>query len=129
MTTNLHPMMIHPVELRKRAHREKMGGRKVALVNDWLATHLAVAFGLAWTIWLFFIAPLIAPYLGATAEAKFFFYSSGWIQLFALPLMVYVGNKLQRSSDAQSQAMVQSLSHIANQQDEILARLDGTLGE
>jgi hypothetical protein len=117
---NLHPMMVHAVELRKQIHQERMGNglkKKVALVNDWMVTHLAIVFGLAWTIWLFIICPLIAPVLGGTIEAKFFFYSSGWIQLFALPLLVYTGNKVQRSSDAQSEAMVQSLSHIANQQD------------
>lgn len=132
--TNIHPAMVHAVNIRLKqdAVRYERGFRgKIAVVNDWLATHLAVVFGVAWTIWLFFIAPLVAPVLGGTIEAKFFFYSSGWIQLFALPLLVYIGNKVQRSSDAQSEAMAQSLSHIANQQDaqsEVLRQLQERLG-
>ena len=112
----IHPHVPHPVHLRIRKHRQGMG--KIALANDWAATHLAVVFGVAWTIWLFFIIPLVAPYLGATAEGKIFFYSSGWIQLFALPLMVYVGNKLQRSSDAQSDVIHEALTHIATAGDQ-----------
>jgi hypothetical protein len=109
-----HPKVQHPVHLR---HQGQKTGR-VSKANDWMATHLAIVFGLAWTVWLFFSVPLIAPYLGAAAEGKIFFYSSGWIQLFALPLMVYVGNKLQRSSDAQSEVMHQALTHIATVSDE-----------
>ena len=127
--TSIHPAMVHAVDLRKLRHREQMGVRRIALVNDWLATHLAVVFGVCWTIWVFFIVPIVAYFLPLPIQNHIFFFSSGWIQLFALPLMVYVGKKLQRSSDAQSQAMVQSLSHIATQQDEILAKLNGTLGE
>ena len=133
MDPKIHPAMVHAVNLRLRqdAIRYEKGLRgKVAAGNDWLATHLAVVFGLAWTIWLFMICPLVVPALGGTIEAKFFFYSSGWIQLFALPLLVYTGNKVQRSSDAQSEAMVLSLSHIANQQDkqdEVLRQLQDRL--
>lgn len=112
----VHPHVPHPVHLRIRRHRNNMG--RIAKANDWAATHLAVIFGVAWTIWLFFTVPLIAPYLGATAEGKIFFYSSGWIQLFALPLMVYVGNKLQRSSDAQSDVIHEALTHIATIEDQ-----------
>ena len=92
-----HPSVAHPVRLWIRRHCAGIG--PVGKANDWLATHLAVVFGLSWTIWMFLIVPLIAPYLGKSAEGQIFCYSSGWVQLFALPLMVYVGNKLQRSSD------------------------------
>ena len=116
-----HPAVPHPVHMRLREDAARYGkglGGKIAAGNDWMATHLAIVFGVAWTIWLFFTVPLIAPYLGRTAEGKIFFYSSGWIQLFALPLMVYVGNKLQRSSDAQSEAMHTALTHIATVSDQ-----------
>jgi len=111
-----HPAVAHPVRLRIRRDRAGMG--RLGRANDWLATHLAVVFGLVWTVWLFFIVPLIAPYLGATIESKIFFYSSGWLQLFALPLLVYVGNKIQRSSDAQSEVMHDALTHIATVSDQ-----------
>jgi hypothetical protein len=116
-----HPAVPHAVHLRLREDAARHGrGIKgsITAANDWLATHLALIFGVCWTIWIFFTVPLIAPYLGATAESKIFFYSSGWLQLFALPLMVYVGNKLQRSSDLQSGAMHQALTHIATVEDQ-----------
>ena len=111
-----HPEVPHPVTVRLRQDlaRYENGTRgRIAAVNDWLASHLAIVFGVAWTIWVFFIVPIIAYFLPQAIQNHIFFFSSGWIQLFALPLMVYVGNKLQRSSDAQSDAMTQALTHIA----------------
>jgi hypothetical protein len=99
-----------------RKHRDGMGS--VARANDWLATHLAVVFGIVWTIWIFFIVPIIAYFLPLTIQNHIFFFSSGWIQLFALPLLVYVGNKIQRSSDAQSEVIHEALTHIATIEDQ-----------
>lgn len=112
-----HPEVVNAVELRIARHRAGMTW--VGRANDWAATHLAVVFGLCWTVWVFFTGPLVAYFLPPAIQAKIFFFSSGWIQLFALPLMVYVGNKLQRSSDAQSEAMHQALTHIAVTLDEV----------
>lgn len=112
-----HPSVKHAIELRIERHRGGMG--KVGLANDWLATKMAAIFGIAWTIWLFFIIPLVAAHLPSSIEAQIFFYSSGWIQLFALPLMIYVGNKLQRSSDAQSEVQHEALTHIATVSDQL----------
>jgi len=106
-----HPAVAHPIRLRVSRHRGGMG--PVGRANDWLATHLAVVFGVCWTIWVFFVVPLVAYFLPQPIQNHIFFFSSGWIQLFALPLMVYVGNKLQRSSDAQSEVIHKALTHIA----------------
>ena len=114
--TPQHPAVAHPVHLRIRRHRGGMG--HIGRANDWLATHLAVVFGVCWTIWVFFIVPVVAYFLPQPVQNKIFFFSSGWIQLFALPLMVYVGNKLQRSSDAQSEVIHQALTHIATVSDQ-----------
>ena len=111
-----HPAVQHAVHLRRQLHRGSMGSAGKA--NDWLATHLAVVFGVYWTIWVFFTVPLVAYFLPQPIQNHIFFFSSGWIQLFALPLMVYVGNKLQRSSDAQSDVMHQALTHIATVSDQ-----------
>jgi hypothetical protein len=111
-----HPAVAHPVQLRIRRHRAGMG--PIGRLNDWLATHLAVVFGVCWTIWVFFIVPIVAYFLPAGIQGHIFFFSSGWVQLFALPLMVYVGNKLQRSSDAQSDVIHQALTHIATVSDQ-----------
>jgi hypothetical protein len=112
----LHPSVSHPVHLRVKRHREGMGA--VAKINDWLATHLAMIFGAVWTVWAFFISPLAVQMLPAVIQAKFSYYSQSWVQLFALPLFVYVGNKLQRSSDAQSEVLHQALTHIATVSDQ-----------
>lgn len=114
--TPQHPAVQHPVHLRIRRHREGMGA--AGKINDWAASHLALVFGSVWTVWTFFVVPLVAPYLGATIQGKIFYYASGWIQLFALALFVWLGNKLQRSSDAQSEVMHQSLTHIATVSDQ-----------
>lgn len=116
-----HPQVPHPVVLRLEADlkRYENGFRgKIAAGNDWLASHLAIIFGAVWTVWVFFIWPLVANHLGTGVQAQTSYYAQSWIQLFALPLFVYVGNKLQRSSDAQSDAMHQALTHIATIEDQ-----------
>jgi hypothetical protein len=117
-----HPAVKHPVVLRIKRHRGRMGA--VGRVNDYLLTHLAVVFGLAWTVWVFMVVTVGAYWAPPTLQSKIFFFSSGCIQLFALPLMVYVGNKLQRSSDAQSEVMHQALTHIATVSDQNKALLE-----
>lgn len=107
-----HPQVIHPNDF---IQEEKLLVNKI---NDWAASHLAIVFGLVWTIWIFISVPLIALVLPDWLQSKIFYLASGWIQLWALPLFVYVGNKLQRSSDAQSDAMTQALTHIANMEDQ-----------
>lgn len=86
------------------------------LGQDYLATKLALVFGFGWTIWVFFIIPLIAPYFSVYVQAKVFYYASGWVQLFALPLMIYVSNKIQRATD-----------EAAKQEEEIIEHTDTLL--
>lgn len=109
-----HEHVVHPDSLVPRPVS------RTGRVSAWLAIHLAVVFGFAGTIWLFFIAPLLIQLAPAAVQGKFFFYASGWVQLFALPLLVYVGNRAQQTSDAQSDANHLSQTHIARAVDEIL---------
>lgn len=102
-----HQEVIHPNNFLQQ--EEKFIGQ----INDRLARHLALIFGLVWTIWVFFLYPLVLLLLPADIQNKGFFLSSGWIQLWALPLFVYVGNKLQKTTDAQSDSLVKALTHIA----------------
>lgn len=118
-----HPEVLHPTRMRLREDllRYERGWRgRLAAGNDWLATHLAVIFGVAWTIWVFFTVPLVAYFLPADVQNHIFFFSSGWVQLFALPLMVYVSNKIQKTSDLQSDATYKALTHVALEMDELL---------
>jgi hypothetical protein len=115
-----HPKVVNPRHLRQR--RDKPSGG-VARRNDWAATRLAGLFGIAWTVWVF----MFYGFLGAvfTRQQVTLLYWSNWVQLWALPVMVYVGNRIQRSSDAQSDAMTAALSHIATVEDQnakLLAR-------
>ncbi len=113
-----HHAVPHPAELLEK----EAGG--ATRISDWLATHLAVVFGVTWTVWLFFIVPLVAYFLPSHVQSEIFFFSSGWIQLFALPLLAYVSNKIQKSSDAQSDAMYQALTHVATEMDKIMEKLE-----
>jgi hypothetical protein len=83
--------------------------RRLSQASDWAATRLALIFGFNLTIWVFFTVPLLAELFPVTVQAKVFYYASGWVQLFALPLMVYVSNKIQASSDRQDQLQTQML--------------------
>lgn len=104
-----HPLVQHPSEYLVTAET------KIQKFNDWAASHLAILFGTVWTVWCFLICPLVLLLLPSSIRNGGFFLSSGWIQLWALPLFVYVGNKLQRSQDAQSDAQHVALTHIANE--------------
>ena len=114
--TPQHPAVQHPVHLRIRRHRDEMG--RIGKINDWTATHLGIVFGSVWVVWVFFIWPLVAQFMGVKIQAKTSYYAQSWVQLFALPLFVYIGNKLQRSSDAQSEVIHVALSHIATVSDQ-----------
>jgi hypothetical protein len=112
----VHPHVPHPVRL--RMHRDRAGAGKITLANDWAATHLGIFFGSVWVVWAFFIWPLAAQYLNTEVQVKTSYYAQSWVQLFALPLFVYIGNRLQRSSDAQSDAQHEAMTHIATVSDQ-----------
>ena len=120
--TPKHPAVQHAVHLRKQLHRNRMSA--VGKVNDWAASHLAIVFGAVWTTWVFFIWPLVAQFMPLVVQVKTSYYAQSWIQLFALSLFVWVGNKLQRSSDAQSEVQHQAQTHIATVVDQCADRLD-----
>ncbi len=111
-----HPKVNHPHELLA------VERRKIAAWNDWAASHLAVVFGLVWTVWVFMVWPLVVLLLPSGIQNITFYLASGWVQLWALPLFIYVGNKLQKSTDAQSNAMHEALTHIAQTVDRIEER-------
>lgn len=119
MEIKQHPQIPHATQLRDDAVRDLRGTRgMMRKANDWAATELGLIFGSVWIVWVFFIWPLIALHMGSRVETQTSYYAQSWIQLFALPLFVYIGNKLQRSSDAQSDAMAIALSHIATIEDQ-----------
>lgn len=117
-----HHAVIHPADLLEAA---RPSGR-AARANEWAASHLAMIFGLAWTVWTFMAVPLLVLLLPGSVRSVVFYLASGWIQLWALPLFVYTGSRLQRSADAQSDAQHEALTHIAataDQAEQIAARV------
>lgn len=106
--------------------------------NDWLMERLSRLFGSPWTVWLFVVVPLLVEYVAVALQATVFFYSSAWVQLFALPLLTYIGNKAERlraaKADADHEALtsvhttVDAVAAINATQDGRLARIEAHLG-
>ena len=83
--------------------------RRLNAGSQWLAFKLALVFGFVWTVWLFFVIPLIAPFFPPGVQAQVFYYGSGWVQLFALPLLTWIGNKTQNLADQAQRTQVELL--------------------
>ena len=70
-----------------------------AKINDRVALHSTLIFGTTWMFYAFFIygllplIPALQPYEGQ------FFYWSGWVQLWALPLLMVGQNILGRAAE------------------------------
>lgn len=86
--------------------------------NDWLATHLVAVFGTVWTVWLFVVYPLLALLFPHSVQSVVFFISSGWIQLWALPLLNYTQNRADALRSAKADTDHQALTHVATVLDE-----------
>ena len=123
-----HPHVPHPRDL-LTAERNS---------NDWLMEHLSRLFGSPWTVWLFMAVPIVVEYWAVTFQNLVFFYSSAWIQLFALPLLTYIGNKAEKlraaKADADHAALtsvhttVDAVRVVNETQDGRLARIETHLG-
>jgi hypothetical protein len=72
-------------------------------INDFVALKLTLIFGTMWTCYLFFVygllpcIPLFTPYQNTLM------YWSGWIQLWALPLLMVGQNVLGKASEKRAQ--------------------------
>lgn len=127
-----HSHVPHPRDLLALEH-----GR-VARASGWAASHLAVLFGATTAVWLFIVAPLVVLLFPAHVQAVVFYLASGWIQLWALPLLTYVANQADLARTAKAEADHQALTSvhttvdtvaaINTQQDARLARIEAHLG-
>jgi hypothetical protein len=88
--------------------------RRINAGSEWLAFKLALVFGFVWTVWAFFIIPLVAPLFPASVQAQVFYYGSGWVQLFALPLLTLIGNRTQRLADQSQKEQAELLIETRN---------------
>jgi hypothetical protein len=106
-----HPAVAHPHALVKPP-----GGW-----NDWLGRHLVGVFGTMWTVWAFVVYPLLALLFPHSVQNVVFFISSGWIQLWALPLLNYMQNRADELRSAKADVDHQALTHVATTLDEATA--------
>lgn len=104
-----HYMVHHPSELVESVHAYKL--------LDYAADHLIIAFGSMYMVIFFVIYPLCALLLPSQFQALVFFLSSGWVQLWALPLLNYAQNKADKQRQAKADVDHYALTHIAQQID------------
>lgn len=80
-----------------------MAVSKASVINEWIARKSTLVFGTMWMFYAFFIygllplIPVLKPYENA------FFYWSGWVQLWALPLLMVGQIVLGRSAEERAQ--------------------------
>lgn len=127
-----HPAVRHPRTFLP-------GGRTVLTrASEWAVEHLAVLFGATAAVWLFLVAPLVVLVFPARVQSVAFFLASGWVQLWALPLLTYIGNKADKLRVAKAEADHQALTSVhatvdtvaalTSSQDGRLARIEDHLG-
>jgi len=104
-----HPAVEHPADRVKRR----------SSWNDWLAQHLVAVFGTVWTVWAFVVYPLLALLFPHSVQNIVFFISSGWIQLWALPLLNYTQNRADELRTAKADTDHQALTHVATTLDTV----------
>ena len=111
-----HPHVRHPKEVLQLRHA---GRNPLSRFQDWAANHLALFFGSMLTVELFLIYPLVALLFPQNVQNVVFFMSSGWIQLWALPLLNYTQNKVQEAQEAKQEVDHETLTYIATLEDQV----------
>jgi hypothetical protein len=91
--------------------------------NDVAANMVARIFGSPWCIWVFLIVPLVILLAPQQWQGAVFYLASGWVQLFALPLLTYVGNKARAADSVKADVDHEALTHIAKTVDALVAAL------
>lgn len=92
--------------------------------DDWVADRLVTVFGSTWTTAVFIAVPLLALLLPNEQQQIVFFLASGWIQLWALPLLNYAQNKADIMRSAKADADHQSLVALHTALQELSTKLD-----
>lgn len=92
--------------------------------DDWVADRLVVLFGSTWTTAVFMAIPLLALLLPNAEQQIVFFLASGWIQLWALPLLNYAQNKADIMRSAKADADHQSLLALHSLLQELSDKMD-----
>jgi len=119
-----HANDTHPKELIQEAKNLRRGDNRVLRYNDivleWITNHVLASV-------IFFDIALILPLLilnaSDTVKITLGIISSSWIQWWALPALQRSQNKSQAQNDAKAEVDHQTLTYLAELQDEQMTEL------
>ncbi len=118
---NSHPKVRHPKELIKAAKAKQNAAlRANDAVLTWITNHILASV-------LLFDVALIVPLLVLRAPSgvkiTLGVISGSWIQWWALPALQRSQNKIQAQNDAKAETDHETLTHLANLQDQQMEEL------
>jgi hypothetical protein len=118
-----HAKVRHPSDVIKK-NKEKENRGKLYKINDdileWVTNHVlasVVLFDIA------LIVPLLAIPAPNSIKITLGVISGSWIQLWALPALQRSQNSIQAQNDAKAEVDHETLTYLANLQDEQMVRL------
>jgi hypothetical protein len=76
---------------------------RIRKLNDFLAEKATLIFGTMWMFYAFFIYGLLPLIPGLAPYQNQIFYWSGWVQLWALPLLMVGQNVMGRTAELRAQ--------------------------
>lgn len=89
---------------------------KISQTNDLIAERSTLIFGTMWMFYAFFIYGLLPLIPSLTPYQNQLFYWSGWVQLWALPLLMVGQNVTGRAAEKRAQethdAVIEELSIV-----------------
>lgn len=120
-----HEKVRRPDEILKAAKAAKVQNRRLYYLNDklleWITDHIlasVVLFDVA------LIIPLLAIPAPNSIKLTLGVISSSWIQWWALPALQRSQNKIQDQNDAKAEVDHETLTYLANMQDEQMEKLN-----
>ena len=121
-----HAHVRHPKELLQEARDRRRRDHKLLYYNDvvlqWITNHVlasVILFDIA------LIVPLLTLNAPDTVKITLGVISGSWIQWWALPALQRSQNKTQAQNDAKAQVDHETLTYLANLQDEQMTELKG----
>jgi|SRR5579884_2473137 len=121
---NNHDKVRHPKELLAHRREVKKKENRLYYINDlaleWVTNHV-LASVLLFDVAL--IVPLITLPAPSSVKITLGVISGSWIQWWALPALQRSQNRLQAQNDAKAEVDHETLTYLANLQDEQMVKL------
>lgn len=125
MNMSPHHHVHHPREILREARQARKRQNGLLYANDmlleWITDHVLASVAL---FDLALILPLLVIPGPETLKITLGVISGSWIQLWALPALQRSQNKTQAQNDAKAEADHETLTYLANTQDEQLQLLN-----